>query len=111
MAVASGLVISSCSKEESPTTYVLHWNTSTSFLDYVNLCEYAENGDRIANNTVDHVAENGTYQFEAHEKAVKVKVYYKSTIFGTDYRRWVQQVYYLKQGGNIVIEINAFSYR
>ena len=100
------IFISSCSKEEEPTTYVLHWNTSSSYINYVNLCEYAENGDRIAINTVNNVANNGTYQFEAQEKAVKVKVFYKSTIGRTDYSRWVQQVYYLKLGSNIVIEVN-----
>lgn len=93
----------SCSKSEDdlPTTYTLKWNFETYGISNVTLFEYTDNGDKIANNTVDNLEKNGSYTFTADNKTVKVKIYFKmmSNV------RWVQQVYYLEAGRNIDIVI------
>ncbi len=106
MMVLTCVGITSCSSDDdSTTTYSLKWSFSTSYIDDVTLFEYAENGDKVANHSVDNVVENGTYNFTASDRAAKVKVYFK---MGSS-PKWVQQVFYLKSGGNTIIEVTGQS--
>ena len=93
----------SCSKDDDndPTTYTLKWNTETYGVDDIICFEYTGSGDKIGNKDVGYITKNGSYKFTASEKAEKVKVYFE--IGGSP--RWIQQVYYLKAGGNIDIEV------
>ena len=93
----------SCSSDDDndPTTYTLKWNTATYGVDDVTLFEYTGGGDKIGNHRVDNITKNGSYKFTASEKAEKIKIYFK---IGSS-PRWVQQVYFLKSGNNVDIEI------
>lgn len=87
--------------DDEPTTYTLKWDTFVTGVSDVTLFEYTESGDRINNHRIDNLTKGGTYSNTASDKAAKVKVYFE--LSGSV--RWVQQVYYLKPGNNITIEV------
>ena len=91
------LVFASCSKM-SESTYSVKNDTSTSGTVFVHECNDAGETINIVNS---YIAKGQTKQFTAADDAVKVKLYID------ELDRWVQQVYYLKEGGHLDIVING----
>ena len=93
----------SCSKDDEvlETTYTFVYNVPTPYFDAsVILFEYNNVGDKISNNSIE--CENGySKTFVASQNAEKIKV----NVDG----KWVQQVFFLNKGGNLVIELNGNS--
>ena len=108
----------SCEKEKqeepaSPTTYTVTMAmssvTPTSAAHYdLTAFEYNEAGEKVANNTLTMAVNGSTGTFTANQNAVKVKLYIKmyadNTAITPQYL-WVQQVFYLEEGSNIVITV------
>ena len=89
--------LTSCSKFQE-STYSLKNDTGMSGTVYVHEC----NDDNETINIVSGYFSNGqTKQFTAADGAVKVKIYID------DLDAWVQQVYYLKEGGHLDIVVNG----
>lgn len=103
LCVACVLTFSSCSKddENKESTYTLIYNSPTPWgEESVILFEYNSVGDKIKNNSIE--CEKGyTETFTASPNTEKVKVYADG--------KWIQQVFFLQKGGNIVIEVNGSS--
>lgn len=108
-------ILVSCNKEEpvKPTTYTVTMAmtdvTASSSIHYdFTVFEYNEAGERVANNTVDRAITGTSTTFNATPMAVKVKLYIKmytdNTAISSQYL-WIQQVFYLVQGGNIEIKL------
>lgn len=103
LCTACVFIFSSCSKgeENKESTYTFIYNSPTPWgEESVILFEYNNIGDKIKNNSIE--CEKGySKTFFASPNAEKIKVYADG--------KWVQQVFFLKNGGNIVIEINGNS--
>ena len=100
LCAAMSLSFTSCSDDDdAESTYTFVYNTSTLWGETsVILFECDKNGDKIKNNSIE--CEKGyTETFTASPSAEKIKVYIDD--------RWVQQVFPLNKGGNIVIEITG----
>lgn len=122
MLIASILCLVSCSKEDTPKakTYTLNYQqdvtdivgTSGNYGYDADICfiEYNEANERINIQEVSNPKFNTQKTFTANENAVKVKVYIDAVLsYGsleTDFERWVQQVYYLKEGEDVEILIS-----
>lgn len=93
------LSVSSCSKEDSLSTYTFKFNAPTILGETsVILFEYNDSGDKIKSNSIE--CEKGYSQtFTANEESEKVKVYIDG--------KWVQQVFQLKKGSDTKIEITG----
>ena len=91
------LAFTSCSKM-SESTYSVKNDTSTSGTVFVHECNDAGETINIVNS---YIGKGQTKQFTAADDAVKVKLYID------ELDRWVQQVYYLKEGGHLDIVING----
>lgn len=100
LCVAGVLVFSSCSKDDDKgiATYTFKCNISSYWDTSVRLFEYNSSGDKIKNNSFE-CNEGYSKTFTASSDATKIKVYIDG--------KWVQQVYILKRGGNIVITVDS----
>ncbi len=105
----------SCKKDEpvKQTTYTVTMAmpsvTSTSTVHYdLTAYEYNEAGEKVANNAIEMATNGSSKKFTASSRSVKVKLYIKMysdyTTVSPQYL-WVQQVFYLEQGGNIEIKV------
>ena len=96
--------------DEDVTTYTLKYSlddSSSSLVD-LSIFEYNEINESVNSNTLSEIKKGTNRQFTANERAVKVKVYlkmYSSKGTSTAIYRWVQNVFYLKKGGDTIIEI------
>lgn len=91
------LVFTSCSKMFE-STYSLTNDTGMSGTVFVHECNDSGETINILNS---YFADGQTKQFTAAEDAVKVKLYID------ELDKWVQQVFYLKEGGHLNIVING----
>ena len=91
------LVFTSCSKM-SESTYSLTNDTGMNGTVFVHECN--DSGETI-NVVNSYFADGQTKQFTAAENAVKVKLYID------ELDKWVQQFFYLKEGGHLDIFING----
>lgn len=91
------LVFTSCSKM-SESTYSLTNDTGMNGTVFVHECNDSGETINIVNS---YFADGQTKQFTAAENAVKVKLYID------ELDKWVQQVFYLKEGGHLDIVING----
>lgn len=100
LCVAGMFVLSSCSKDDDKgiATYTFKCNISSYWDTSVRLFECNNSGDKINNNSFE-CNEGYSKTFTASPDATKVKVYIDG--------KWVQQVYILKRGGNIVITVDG----
>jgi len=72
------------------------------------LCEYDEAGSRVFTEKLDEPVVGQKYVFTAHEHAVKLKVRIQAEYGSSStFNRWIQQVYYLEEGGNIDIVLEG----
>lgn len=93
------LSFSSCSKEESFSTYTFVFNAQTFYSETsVIIFEYNNSGDKINSNSI-KCKKGYTQTFTANEEVEKVKVYIDG--------KWVQRVFSLKKGSNTTIEITG----
>lgn len=93
-----GLSFMACSDDDE-STYTFMYNTSTIWGETsVILFECDGNGNKIKNNSIE-CEEGYSETFTASPNAEMIKVYIDD--------RWVQQVYPLNKGGNVVIEITG----
>jgi len=103
----------SCQKvdTEKSTTYTIKMNMPTATADAnvkyaLTVFEYNEDGEKVANNSIDPALYGSSKTFTANSRSVKLKVHVKmyapSSAISPVYR-WVQQVFYLEDGKNIDI--------
>lgn len=115
--IAAALSLVSCEKTPAPkpeTTYTVKMAissvtpTSDVKID-LTAFEYNEAGEKVANNTLYATTAGETKTFTANERSVKVKVqikmYSDDTTTVPPVYRWIQQVFYLEEGKNVVVEI------
>ena len=91
------VMLTSCSKMFE-TTYSVTNNTGTSGTVFIYECNDKNEKINVASS---YISSGQTKEFTAVENAVKVKLYID------ELNRWVQQVFYLKEGGNIEIIITG----
>ncbi|MBQ3709146.1 MAG: hypothetical protein II887_00415 [Bacteroidales bacterium] len=101
--------LASCTKE---TTY-----SFTDYTDYSGLSirerifwlkEYDINGSCVSNNRLESPVRGKAYVFTANERSELIKIYISVKFQnGSPLYSWVQQVYYLKEGGNVDISIDG----
>lgn len=118
IAVTFGLV--SCEKSPTPkseTTYTIKMAissvTPTSVVKIdLTAFEYNDAGEKIASNTLYATTVGESKTFSANERSVKIKVQMKMHSDNTTVPpiyRWIQQVFYLEEGKNVVAEIGDSS--
>lgn len=100
------LFFTSCKKE---TTYTFVDNFGGSGLaDYsILLCEYDAAGSRVFTNKLDWPTTGQSYVYTANEHAEKIKVRIQAKLGGSSFNQWIQQVFYLEEGGNIDITLEG----
>lgn len=113
IAITFSFCLSSCGSDDDEneivTKYTVKLNDqgSNSIVN-VNLTifEYNELGEKIGSQVWDKAEAGVSREFIANPMCVKVKIYIKLSAGSSSSSSWVQQVYYLKQGGstNITIE-------
>lgn len=104
-----GLVcFSGCTKEETiekVSTYTFINNstiTSDGFTDYyIRLYEIDNEGNKIANNVVEFPEQGKAYGFTANKRADRVKAMVHLASGSNSVTRWINQVYFLEERGNI----------
>ena len=118
IAVTFGLV--SCEKTPAPTpetTYTIKMAissvtpTSDVKID-LTAFEYNDAGEKLASNTLYATTAGEAKTFTANERSVKIKVQMKMYSDNTSVPpvyRWIQQVFYLEEGKNVVAEIGDSS--
>lgn len=119
--IAAAFCLASCEKTPTPkpeTTYTVKTAissaTSTSEVKIdLTAYEYNEAGEKMGYNTLYKTTAGESKTFTANERSVKVKVqmkmYSETTTAVAPVYRWIQQVFYLEEGRNVVIEIGDTS--
>lgn len=110
-AIAAAVGLISCEKTPAPkpeTTYTVKTAissaTSTSEVKIdLTAYEYNEAGEKMGYNTLYKTTASESKTFTANERSVKVKVqmkmYSETTTAVAPVYRWIQQVFYLEEGG------------
>lgn len=106
MLASAALFLTSCTKE---TTYTFVDNFGSSgFTEYsILLCEYDAVGSKVFTNKLDWPNTGQSYVYTANEHAEKIKVRVQAKMGSSSFNRWIQQVYYLEEGGNINITLDG----
>ena len=90
-------------------TMAMPTTTAASSVQYdLTAYEFNEDGEKVANNSIDRAVSGQAKTFTANPRAVKVKLYIKmySDAAGVSAQYlWVQQVFYLEEGKNIEIKV------
>lgn len=101
------ILLSSCSKEEKDSTYSIICNFDTEISTTIMVFECDNQGNKLANHTIDDVVKGQEYSFTAIPEATRVKIYYKQESFWGTTNRWVQQVFILRSRENTSILIDG----
>lgn len=114
-AILAIVLLASCEKVPAPapdTTYTINMMMSVNADAAVQIdltaFEYNEAGEKIGNNTMERAVKGSSKKFTASKNTVKVKIYVKMYAVngsGVANYQWVQQVYYLDEGKDNVIDI------
>lgn len=112
--LAASLLFAGCSKDDDnpqptppkPTTYTFKYDMTGEgvTMDFT-IFEYNAKDERVGFNSMDDVRYGFKKTFEANEQTEKVKVYLTMSVGTVEQKRWVQQVFYLKNESNIDITI------
>lgn len=109
LAIALSMIAmtTSCTKDPVVKAKKYSFQTELNWSIKAYLFEYNDAGDKINSQTVEKAEVGQVYPFTAHEDATKVKCYIKYTILGKSESKWVQQVFMLKEGSTVAIDVNG----
>ena len=106
-------------EDDSPkakTTYTVKMSmtgvTSTSSVHYDLMAfEYNDAGEKTGNHTITLATTGKSETYTANDRSVKVKLYIKMYSDKSSYteHHWIQQVFFLEKGGNIVVALQDSS--
>ena len=107
LALASTVLLFASCKKETTYTFIDHYGGS-GFTEYsILFCEYDAAGSRVFTNKLDWPTTGQPYVYTANEHAEKVKVKVQAEMGSSTFNRWIQQVFYLEDGGNIDITLDG----
>ena len=106
-------------EDDSPkakTTYTVKMSmtgvTATSSVHYDLMAfEYNDAGEKTGNHTITLATTGKSETYTANDRSVKVKLYIKMYSDKSSYteHHWIQQVFFLEKGGNIVVALQDSS--
>ncbi len=88
------ITFSSCEFEKE---YTVRSEVNSTAAVTVSVCEYNDKDERVKVNTIENPQKGQDYVFAAKPSVEKVKIYIN------DLNKWVQQVFYIEDGTEIVI--------
>ena len=101
---------------KAKTTYTVKMSmtgvTSTSSVHYDLMAfEYNDAGEKTGNHTITLATTGKSETYTANDRSVKVKLYIKMYSDKSSYteHHWIQQVFFLEKGGNIVVALQDSS--
>jgi hypothetical protein len=93
--------------EEVVTTYTISCEVGSNSLVTFDIVAFECNsaGEKIEQKVIEAIGHNSPVKFYAHASASKVKIMIRMESAYSTQTKWVQQVYYLTNGGNTAITI------